>query len=176
MQINWALGKQREKMEFLIDESESLNILDSKISELLTDVYVGDKYIEPEEAVKLFEVTALNNRGVIICAVEKQSLTLAGSVIVVQHNSPDCKIAQENESEMHLLCVNSKYRNNGLGKLLINAAIDMATQNGNNKMILWTQQSMKAAQRLYTNSEFIHIKNISRNNREFLVYEKILNA
>ena len=163
-------------MEFLLGESDSLNIHGSNISKLLNDVYVGEKYIESEEAVKLFEETSLKNRGIIICAVEKRSLALAGSVIVVSADSPACKIAQENESEMHLLCVKSNYRNKGLGKLLINAAIDTAAQNGNKKIILWTQQSMKSAQRLYANSDFTHINSITKNNREFLIYEKTLNA
>jgi len=163
-------------MEFLVGEADSLNILSSKISELLNEVYVGGNYVESEVATKLFEATSVKNRGVIICALEKQSLSLAGSVIIVPSNSPACQLAQENESEMHLLCVKSKYRNKGLGKLLINSAINMATQNGNTKMILWTQQSMKTAQRLYSNSDFVHIKNITKNNREFLVYEKTLNA
>lgn len=163
-------------MEFQLGESDSLNIHGSNISKLLIDVYVGEKYIESEEAVKLFEATSLKNRGIIICAVEKRSLALAGIVIIVSSNSPACKIAQENESEMHLLCVKSNYRNKGLGKLLINSAIDTAAQNGNKKMILWTQKSMKSAQRLYANSGFTHIKSITKNNREFLVYEKTLNA
>ena len=163
-------------MGFLIDDADSLNVLDSTLTKLLIDVYVGENYVEPEVAEKLFEATSVKSRGIIICAVEKQSLTLAGCVIVVPSNSPACKIAQENESEMHLLCVGTKYRKKGLGRLLISSAIEMAIHSGNKKMILWTQQSMRQAQRLYSSVGFVHIKNITRNNREFIVYEKTLKA
>jgi len=163
-------------MEFLIDEADNLNIHSSKISKLLNEVYVGGNYIEPNVAANLFEASAVKNRGVIICALEKQSLSLAGCVVFVSSNSPACQLAKENESEMHLLCVSTKFRNEGLGKLLITSAIDMAQKNGHKKMILWTQQSMKAAQKLYLNCDFKYIKNITKNNREFLVYEKTLNT
>jgi len=163
-------------MDFLIEKADNLNVHSSTITELLHNVYVGENYVNPDAAEKLFDATSLLNRGIIICAVEKQSLTLAGCVIVVSSNSPACKIAKEKESEMHLLCVSIKYRNNGLGKLLINSAIDMAIHNGNIKMILWTQQSMKTAQRLYSSLDFVHVKNITKNNRKFLVYEKNLNS
>lgn len=163
-------------MEFIIDEADNLNVPGSTIAELLIEVYVSENYVEPEVAEKLFEPTLVKSRGIVICVIENQSLTLAGCVIVVPFNSPACKIAKENESEMHLLCVNTKYRKKGLGKLLVKSAIDMAINNGNKKMILWTQQSMKSAQRLYSSMGFIHVKNITRNNREFLVYEKTLKS
>jgi len=163
-------------MEFLIDEVDNLNIPESLLTELLSNVYVGENYVEPEVAEKLFEATSVKSRGLIICAVEKKSSKLAGCVIVVPYNSFACKIAQKNESEMHLLCVDAKYRNKGLGMLLINSAIDVAKRSKNKKMILWTQQNMVQAQRLYSSVGFVYINNITRNGREFLVYEKMLNA
>jgi ribosomal protein S18 acetylase RimI-like enzyme len=161
-------------MEFLSDEAASLNIAISKISALLNEVYVGDNFVEPEVAANLFETEAIKKRGTIICAVEKHSLALAGCVIVVPSDSPACYLAQKNESEMHLLCVKKKYRRKGLGALLINSAINRATVENNSKMLLWTQQSMSAAQRLYSNTGFTHIDNFTKNNRQFLVFEKTL--
>jgi len=64
-------------------------------------------------------------------------------------------MATENESEIHLLGVKKNYRNNGLGNLLIKYAVDTARCKGYSKTILWTQQNMKAAQKLYEST--IHI-------------------
>jgi len=159
-------------MEFIVDEVDSLNIQDSTMTELLNDVYVVENYVEPGVAKKLFETTSIKDRGVILCAIEKQSRTLAGSVIFVPSNSPACKLAKKNESEMQLLCVRPEYRNKGLGTLLVNSVLNIAKQKGSNKMILWTQRSMKSAQKLYLKSGFVHIENITKNHIEFLVYEK----
>jgi len=163
-------------MEFLVGEISSFNIKESMVSELLNEVYVGEKYVEAEVAKEMFEYNEIKKKGVVLCAVENQSLSLAGIVIFVPYSSPASKLAKENESEMHLLCVNKKYRNKGIGKMLIKSVVDMAIENGNTKIILWTQKTMKAAQNLYKNSEFTYLNNIIKNNREFLVYEKHLNA
>ena len=163
-------------MDFLIGEADKLKIQSSSVSELLKEVYVSENFVELDVATKLFETKALEKRGIIICAIEKQSLALAGVVFVVSSKSSACQMAQDDETEMHLLCVKNKYRNNGLGKNLIKSAITMATKNGSNKMILWTQQSMKSAQRLYLNAQFVHVNSMTKNSRDFLVYEKLLKA
>jgi len=163
-------------MEFLVGEIAKFNIPESTVSELLNEVYVGEKYVKTEVAKEMFEYNEIKKRGIVICAVEKQSFSLAGVVIFVSYESPASKLAKENESEMHLLCVNKKYRNKGIGKMLINSVIDIAIKNGNTKIILWTQKAMIAAQNLYEKAEFTHINNIIKNKREFLVYEKQLKA
>ena len=161
-------------MKFLIAEAESLKISGLDVSELLNEIYVDEDYVEDKAAVDLFEFNAVKKRGVLICALENHSSDLAGIVIVVPYDSPASQIANENESEMHLLGVKKNYRNNGLGDSLIKYAINSARSKGYHKMILWTQRNMEAAQKLYKSNGFIHIENITKNGREFLIYEKNL--
>jgi len=163
-------------MEFIVGEIAGFNIPESMVSELLNEVYVGEEYVKTDVAKEIFEYNEIKKRGIVICAVEKKSFSLAGVVVFVPYGSPASKLAKENESEMHLLCVNKKYRNKGIGKMLIKSVVDIAIKNGNTKTILWTQKTMKAAQNLYDKAGFTHINNIMKNNSEFLVYEKQLNA
>ena len=161
-------------MEFDINTADSLNIDDIEISELLTQVYVAGGFTEPDEAVSLFEPSAVRKRGTLIGAREKQHLKLTGIVIVVPPDSPARRLAQNNEAEIHLLGVSPEYRRQGLGRMLIEAAVDRAKRCGYSKIILWTQISMKSAQKLYEAMGFLHVDNIKKNGRDFKVYELAL--
>lgn len=161
-------------MDFQIDTADALQISDQEILQLLTRVYVDDDFVAPEMAATLFEPTAVRGRGKIIGAREKQSLLLAGMVIVVSADSPERRLAQGNETEMHLLGVKAEYRGKGLGRALVAAAIENASRRGYSKMLLWTQPTMHAAHRLYASSGFIRApgRDFSRAGRDFKVYEK----
>ena len=164
-------------MEFQIDTADILKIDDIELSELLTQVYVAGGFTEPDEAVSLFEPSAVRKRGMLIGAREKQHLGLAGIVIVVPPNSAARRLAQDNnEAEMHLLGVKPEYRRHGLGRMLVESAIGRAKHSGYSKIILWTQISMKSAHKLYEATGFIHVDDIKRNGRDFKVYEMALCA
>ena len=163
-------------LEYKIATAEILDIADLEISELLTQVYVAGGFTTPDEAVSLFEPSAVRRRGVLIGARENRQSKLAGLVIVVPPDSPARRLAGNNEAELHLLGVKPEYRKHGLGRMLIEAAIDKATRLGYSKLILWTQLSMNSAQRLYESTGFRHIGNIERNGRDFKVYERTLCA
>jgi len=163
-------------MEFEIGTADFLGIDDFELSELLTQVYVAGGFTAPDEAVSLFEPSAVRKRGTIIGAREKQHLKLAGIVIVVPPDSPARRLAQNNEAELHLLGVKPEYRRHGLGRMLVESAIDRAKQSGYSKIILWTQVSMKSAQKLYEATGFIHVADMKRNSRDFKIYEMALRA
>ncbi|WP_455207429.1 GNAT family N-acetyltransferase [Kaarinaea lacus] len=163
-------------MEFEVDAAERLRIEDIELSELLTQVYVAGGFTEPDEADMLFEPTAVRKRGMLIGAREKQHLKLAGIVIVVPPDSPARRLAQNNEAEIHLLGVKPEYRGHGLGRMLVESAIGRAKHSGYSKIILWTQVTMKSAQKLYEATGFIHVNDIKRKGREFKVYEMALCA
>ncbi len=160
--------------KYEIATAEILDIADIEISELLTQVYVASGFTTHDEAVSLFEPSAVRQRGILICARETQHSKLAGLVILVPPDSPARRLAGDNEAELHLLGVKNEYRKHGLGRLLIEAVIDNANSLGYSKLILWTQLSMEPAQRLYESTGFCHIGNIERNGREFKVYERAL--
>jgi len=163
-------------MEFVIATADALEITDSELSELLTQVYVAGGFTAADEAVSLFEPSAVRNRGFLIGARERHHSKLAGIIIVVPPESSARRLAKNNEAEIHLLGVKPEYRRHGLGRMLIEAAIARANQGGYSKLILWTQLTMNAAQRLYESTGFVHIGDITRNGREFRVYEKPLRA
>lgn len=163
-----------QQMEFEIAKAEVLGITDLELSRLLTQVYVAGGFTDSEEAISLFEPSAVRKRGVLIGAREKQKSHLVGVIIVVPPASPARRLAKSNEAEIHLLGVNPDSRRHGLGRMLVEAAIDCAKNNGYSKIILWTQFSMKAAQRLYESTGFIHIEDMTRNGRDFKVYERPL--
>ena len=166
----------QQEMEFDIGTADLLKIDDIELSELLTQVYVAGGFTEPDEAVSLFEPSAVRKRGMLIVARETLHLSLAGLVIVVPPDSPARRLAQSNEAEMHLLGVKPEYRRHGLGRMLVESAIGRAKHSGYSKIILWTQTSMKSAQKLYEATGFIHVDDIKRNGRDFKVYEMVLYA
>jgi len=161
-------------MDFKIDTADALEVGDNELSVLLTNVYVAGGFIEQDEAALLFEPSAVKKRGILIAAREKQHFILAGILIVVPADSPACRLAKNNEAEIHLLGVLPEYRGKGLGRSLIEAAISIARQNAYSKIILWTQVSMKSAQNLYMAVGFNHIDNIVKNDRNFKVFEMAL--
>ncbi len=161
-------------MNFDIATAQSLKITDPEMTELLTQVYVEAGFTTPEEAVTLFEPSAVRSRGIVLGAREKQNSPLAGMIIVVPPDSPARRLAKNNEAEIHLLGVKTQYRRHGLGHQLVEAAIKQAMQNGYTKLVLWTQLSMHGAQRLYESAGFTHVGDIERNSRQFKVYEMAL--
>ena len=161
-------------MRFEIATADSLGITDLELSELLTQVYVAGGFTAPDEAVSLFEPSAVRSRGVLIGARDKHHSNLSGMIIVVPPGSPAQRLAKGNEAEIHLLGVKPGYRRHGLGRMLVEAAIALSNHSGYSKIILWTQFSMNAAQRLYESTGFIHVDDITRNGRDFKVYEKPL--
>ena len=170
---NWAVIK---KMECEIGTAEMLNVEDIELSELLSQVYVAGGFTDPHEAVALFEPSAVRKRGLIIAARDRQHSGLAGIIILVPPDSPARRLAQDNEAEIHLLGVQSEYRRQGLGRMLVESAIGWAKRRGYSKIILWTQGAMKSAQKLYEAKGFIHVDDFQRNGRDFRVYELMLDG
>ena len=163
-------------MKFDIHTAEVLKVSDHELSVLLAQVYVEGGYTEAGLAITLFESNAVRKRGLIIAARETEESVFAGMVIVVSADSTARRLALDNETEIHLLGVKLEYRKHGLGRLLVEAAIESAKQSGSDKMILWTQTGMSAAQKLYETSGFLRRKerDFNRNGRDFWVYEKEL--
>ena len=160
-------------MDFIINTADSLGVCDQEISELLTRVYVDGGFTTPEIASSVFEPSAVRCRGKIIGAREQHDSELAGMVIVVYPDAPARRFAEGNQTEMHLLGVRSEHRGKGLGRMLVEAAIETAKQDGYSTMLLATQSTMQAAHRLYGQSGFVRRpdKDFRRNGRDFWAYQ-----
>lgn len=161
---------------FTLDSADVLEISDNEILELLNQVFVDGGFTTHDEAIALFDPSAVRKRGILIGARDTLQARFAGMVIVVPPESSARRLAGDNEAEMQLLAVKSEYRRHGLGRRLIEAAIEMATRLGYAKLILWTQISMYSAQHLYEITGFIHTGNFERNGRSFKIYERKLIA
>ena len=159
-------------LTFNIATADVLKITDTEITALLTQVYVGGGFTTPDEAASLFEPSAVRRRGILIGGREKTSQALAGMIIVVPPDSPARRLIESRGAELHLLGVKPEYRRHGLGRLLIQAAIEQAIYLNFRKVSLWTQVTMTSAQKLYELSGFVHVRNLEKNGRQFKVYER----
>ena len=79
--------------------------------------------------------------------------------------------AESPAAEIHLLAVDPPWRGRGIGQALVDAAIGRARQGGASRILLWTQPTMVAAQRLYVRCGFQRAPELDfkRGNRQFLV-------
>lgn len=75
---------------------------------------------------------------------------------------------------MQLLGVKPEYRGHGLGRMLVVSAIGIAKHNNYSKTILWTQTSMKLAQKLYETTGFNYVNNRNKHGSDFKVYVLLL--
>lgn len=159
---------------FTIATAENLQVSDTELTALLTEVYVGGSFTTADEAATLFAPAAVRGRGILLAARDNRLSTLAGMAIVVPPGSAARRLARHNEAELHLLAVRPDYRCHGLGRRLVETAVELAGPLGCRKIMLWTQESMTTAQHLYESSGFRHISDFERNGRRFKVYERSL--
>jgi ribosomal protein S18 acetylase RimI-like enzyme len=160
--------------QFRVASADSLQVSDMEIGDLLRKSYVEAGFTSPERGEAIFSPTAVRSRGRLICARPQGAEKLAGMVIVVIPNSPARRIANSDEAELHLLAVDDEYRGLGLGRTLVRTALDAANELGFRKMILWTQPTMTAAQRLYESAGFARAecRDPTINGLKFLAYER----
>lgn len=144
---------------------------DSELRNLLTHVYRDGGFTDAERAGTLFEPVAVRARGEILY-IDSADAGLLGMVIVVPPTSSAAQFAQAGECEMQLLATAPRVRRAGLGRALVNAAMDRARSEGFFRMLLWTQLTMHAAQRLYESSGFARAphRDFNRMGREFLFF------
>lgn len=161
-------------MQFEIGTADSLKVTDTELSQLLTHVYVDGGFTQPKQAKILFEPQAVRQRGLLIVAREKHTAQFAGMIVLVFPETAACRLAKDNEVEIHLLGVHSDFRGYGLGKRLVTETLLLAKQKGYSKILLWTQQSMTAAHKLYESVGFCYSKSMLKNGHIFLVYKREL--
>ena len=157
---------------FTLAVAEQLGVSDQELTDLLREVYVGGGFTTADEAQTLFAPAAVRSRGFIIAARVGQDAILAGMAIVVPPDSPARRLAADNEAELQLLAVRTAYRRHGLGRMLVEAAVDKAARLCCPKIMLWTQRSMEAAQHLYAATGFHYARDFDRGGRRFKVYER----
>lgn len=155
-------------------EHDGATVADSELVGLLNSAYVGGGFTSADRASRVFEPTAVRRRGKMIFARSRENHLLAGMVIVVLPDSPARRIAQPDETELHLLAVEPLFHGRGLGRALIDAALYSIHAQGFRKTVLWTQPSMVVAQRLYEKTGFVRAvaRDPQLDGIQFLAYEK----
>ncbi len=153
---------------------------DAALGDLLRAVYVDGGFTDPDRAEALFRAADLRRRGRLLVAARDGGGDPAGMVLVVPPGSPARRIAREGEAEMHLLAVSPAHRGAGLGGRLVGASLAAARDLGCRRMVLWTQATMEAAQRLYLRAGFARAPgrdgDVSVPGRTFLVFERDLST
>jgi ribosomal protein S18 acetylase RimI-like enzyme len=121
---------------------------------MLWSVYVGENYSRPQRAEHSLSRSYLDGQGGFLIAVGSAGAVL-GAVLMLDHQSPLRQIAREDESEFRLLGVDHRARGRGIGHGLVAECLRRARLAGTRAMVLSTQPTMLAAQRLYESLGFI---------------------
>jgi ribosomal protein S18 acetylase RimI-like enzyme len=146
---------------------------DSALEALLYETYVRGGFTDAILASTL-SASAVRARGEVLAALDQTNLL--GTVTLVAPSSPARRLAAPDEYELHLLCVRPDSRRRGIGEALVRAALRRAGAHGARGVVLWTQPTMEAAQRLYRRCGFERdaSADFSRGERQFLVHRNVL--
>ena len=147
-------------------------VADDELVALLRAVYVDGGFTDASLAEKIFVPAAIRARGTMIVARDPVSAALLGIIILAPPGAAVRQIADDSEAEMHLLAVSPHARQQGVGRRLVAALVDRARDNGWEAIVLSTQTSMLAAQRLYIRAGFQRLpaRDWSRGTRDFLAF------
>ena len=108
--------------------------------------------ISEEQTVQNINALMQSNRHDVFVAVDEQHVIgwMGVSCNISLESSPMC--------EIHGLVVNEKYRNKGIGKMLIEKAKQWSRDKGINKLRLRCNIKRTDAHKFYTNAGFTEIK------------------
>jgi ribosomal protein S18 acetylase RimI-like enzyme len=155
-----------------IERARDREVPGRDLQRLLTQAYVEGGFTEPDRAARIFAPDAVRARGDVLCAWLAEPPRLAGMVVVAPPSSPASRFAREGDAEMHLLATAPECRRMRVGRALVDAAMGHARAAGLRRMVLWTQASMHAAQRLYASAGFVrrHEHDFEAGGRRFMVF------
>jgi ribosomal protein S18 acetylase RimI-like enzyme len=115
---------------------------------LLLSVYVDEGFTQAESAPQLFCRSRIDGHGEFLIASDTNGNVL-GAVVLLSEKSGLRQIAQAGEAEFRLLGVSPKARGRGIGCELVQECLRRARSSRARRMVLSTQTTMLAAQRLY---------------------------
>ena len=147
---------------------------DAALEAMLDESYVGGGFTAPEVAATSLRAAAVRARGTVLVAHDEAGAVL-GTVTLVDADSPARRLASAGEREIHLLCVRPDMRRSGVGWALVQEALTRARTDRASGVVLWTQPTMHAAQRLYEACGFHRdpVADFTAGSRSFLVYRLV---
>lgn len=121
------------------------------IAALTAAVYVGEGFSPPTADAALRDIETRANATTLLVAVTTEALV--GAVSLVPHGSPFRQVGRPGEVEVRLLAVDPVARGHGTGERLMREILTRA-RTENASVVLSTQTTMEAAQRLYARLGF----------------------
>ncbi|WP_082098927.1 GNAT family N-acetyltransferase [Demequina iriomotensis] len=85
---------------------------------------------------------------------EKGEGAIVGTITLVPPGSPFIELADDGEYELRMLAVSPIERGRGIGRILAQAAMDRAVEQGARRIVLSTMETMHVAHRLYERMGF----------------------
>lgn len=117
------------------------------VGELTARIYVSEGFSSPEAAGHLMEVASKAATADLLVTADSDG-RLVGSVVLVLEG-PLRQIAEPDEAEVRTLSVEPFARRQGFGEALMRECAARAYTAGRRAIVLSTQPTMVAAQRLY---------------------------
>ncbi len=122
--------------------------------DLLHRVYVGEGYTDGTRAAEMQRRERLEPEGTFLIAID-DSERVMGAVLYLNEDSTLKQLARTGEREFRVLAVHPDARGAGVGEALVRACIERAVFDHAAGLVLWTQPTMLAAQRLYERLGFV---------------------
>lgn len=127
---------------------------------LIASVFVGEGFVSRERNDRGCRREVLESGGTVLTAFEaSDSSRVLGVVVLAHKGGPLNLLAVDGEAEFRMLAVDPKGRGRGVGESLVLACIERGSRppQSARAIVLWTQPTMQAAQRLYERLGFIRV-------------------
>lgn len=116
---------------------------------VLKRVYVDEGYTDADRAAHMQRREHLEPEGVFLLAVRDGDDEVVGATLYLHEDSALRQLAMPGEREFRMLAVHPDARGAGVGAALVRACMLRAAEDDAIGLVLWTQPTMLAAQRLY---------------------------
>ncbi|MFD9888804.1 GNAT family N-acetyltransferase [Amycolatopsis sp. NPDC059027] len=128
------------------------------VGDLTVAAYRDDGYlgVEPRYEADLRDVEGRAAHSELLVAVDGAGEVL-GSVVIVHPDTELAEVSRTGELEFRMLAVASAARGRGIGEALTRAVVDRARELGRTRVVLSSQDGMKAAHRLYERIGFTRL-------------------
>lgn len=130
-----------------------------EIGELTALAYLADGLIDNAHPYvpQLRDASARAEHAVLLIMADGEHAEgkIVGTLTLVPPGSHFAELAKDDEFELRMLAVSPMERGRGIGKLLTQAALDMAVERGATRVVLSTMETMRAAHGLYEKMGFV---------------------
>ena len=125
------------------------------VGALTVATFVGEGLVpaESEYVAALGDASGRARAAQLLVAVDEDG-EVVGSVTFARAGTPYANLAHGDEAELRMLAVAPAARERGVGRALVLACMEQARSLGHPRLVLSTQEEMRAAQRLYTRLGF----------------------